>query len=148
MAESRSTADGIDRRSLSALRGQFTRAHSTSAEQEGHVSARYHEEERLRGEVRRERRLRHQELRERVLAQQSNLVMRYDLERERTLQQVEREMREAMETELAEEGREAIAREESRLRDEHLMRLEREMPFYVSATRWKRIAAWKRRRAH
>ena len=108
MAEPRSTVGGNDRHSLSALRGQFTRAHSTSAEQKGHVSARYREEERLRSDVRRERRIRHQELRERVIAQQSNLALRYENERERTLQQVEREMREAMETELAEEGREAV----------------------------------------
>jgi len=120
-------SSGDDRRSLAALRGQFTRATSTSADEEAGVSARYRAEDRLRSDLKRERRLRYSELRERVQAQQANLATSLDLHRERTLADVERELRETMETELAQEGRESFAREEARLRDEYEARLAREL---------------------
>jgi hypothetical protein len=123
----RRLASGDDRRSLAALRGQFTRAASTTTDDEAGVSARYRAEDRLRSDLKRERRLRYSELRERVQAQQANLATSLELHRERTLTEVERELREAMETELAQEGREAFAREEARLRDEYEARLSREL---------------------
>jgi len=127
LESTRGSSDSGDRLSLSALRSQFTKSNTQSLSQSQMTSARFRNEERLRSDIRRERRLRQQAINERVIAMQDNLAKEMAVQHELTLDGLERELREQMETELAELEKDALTKEESKLRSEYEVRLNRKI---------------------
>ena len=100
LESTRGDQSGDDRMSLSALRSQFTRSTTQSLSQSELTSARFRNEERLRADIRRERRLRQQAINERVIAMQDNLAKELAVQHELTIDALEKELREQMESEL------------------------------------------------
>ena len=123
----RKKRENADKVALSALRSQFTSTPTSSLDQATMTSARFRQEERLRADLRRERRLRQQAIAERVSAMQEALAADLAVQHELTLDQLEKEMREAMEQDLSMLERDALAREESRMRGELDLRLNRQL---------------------
>jgi hypothetical protein len=119
--------NGSDSVSLSSLRSQFTSSKTMSLDQATLGSARFRQEERLRGDLRREKRIRQQAMDERIAAMKDSVATDLAVSHELTMDALEKEMREDMEQELAEMERESLTREEGRMRMELDLRLNRQL---------------------
>ena len=123
----RKKRENADIVSLSALRSQFTSTATSTLDQATMTSARFRQEERLRADLRRERRIRQQAITERVNVMQDALASDLAVQHELTLDSLEKEMREEMERDLSTLERDSLAREESRMRGELELRLNRQL---------------------
>ena len=116
-----------ERVTLASLRSQFTSADTSSLDDALGTRARFRQEERLRADLRRERRLRQQAITERVNAMKANIAKDLATQHDMTLDALENELRSSMEAELETMERDALAAEESRVRHELDLRLERQI---------------------
>ena len=118
--------ENTERVTLASLRSQFTSSSTSSLDEALGTQARFRQEERLRADLRRERRLRQQAITERVNAMQEAVSKDLATQHEMTLDALEHELRSNMETELEQLERDALAQEESRMRQELDLRLHRQ----------------------
>ena len=119
--------ENTERVTLASLRSQFTSSSTSSLDEALGTQARFRQEERLRADLRRERRLRQQAITERVNAMQEAVSKDLATQHEMTLDALEHELRNNMEQELEQLEREALAQEESRMRQELDLRLHRQV---------------------
>ena len=92
--------ENTERVTLASLRSQFTATSTTSLDAALGTQARFRDEERLRADLRRERRLRQQAITERVHAMQKAMANDLATQHEMTLDGLERDLRQSMESEL------------------------------------------------
>ena len=118
--------ENTERVTLASLRSQFTSSSTSSLDEALGTQARFRQEERLRADLRRERRLRQQAITERVNAMQDAMAKDLATQHEMTLDALEHELRGNMEEELEQMQRDALAMEESRMRQELDLRLHRQ----------------------
>jgi len=119
--------ENTERVTLASLRSQFTSSSTSSLDEALGTQARFRQEERLRADLRRERRLRQQAITERVNAMQEAVSKDLATQHEMTLDALEHELRNNMEQELEQLERDALAQEESRMRQELDLRLHRQV---------------------